>query len=219
MSKFITLRNLSRFLDKIKGIFVKAATNTTKGHVVTFGDDGKTIIDSGFEIKSSVPANADFTNTTYEAATTTKDGLLTSTDKTKIDGIAEGAQANVLESVKVNGTAVPIADKAVNIDLSSYAKTSALSSYAIKESLDDYAKKSDLTNVYTYKGTVNTYAELPTSGLTEGWVYNIETADDTHNIKAGDNVAWNGTSWDNLSGLLELDIQEVTESEIDALFA
>lgn len=218
MRKIITLSNLSRFLDKIKGIFVKAADGTTKGHVVTFGDDGKTITDSGFTIAKSVPSTAKFTDTTYTAATTSKDGLMTSADKTKLDGVAEGAQVNTLESVKVNGTAVSITDKSVNIDLSSYAKTSALSSYATKTSLNDYAKKTDIASVFIYKGSVENYAALPTTA-TIGWVYNVETADAAHNIKAGDNVAWNGTSWDNLSGILELDIEEVTEAEIDALFA
>lgn len=59
-------------------------------------------------------------------ATTEKDGFLSKEDKAKLDGIATGAQVNVLEGVKVNGTDVPIADKKVNIDLSSYAKTTAV---------------------------------------------------------------------------------------------
>lgn len=92
------------------------------------------------------------------------------------------------------------------------------STYATKTSLDNYAKKSDIASVYIYKGSVANYAALPSNAET-GWVYNIEAADDTHSIKAGDNVAWNGAEWDNLSGVLELDIQEVAESEIDALFA
>lgn len=214
----LTLKNaFGYFLDKIKGIFVKAASGTTKGHVVTFGDDGKTIIDSGFTIAKSVPADADFANTTYTAATTSKDGLLTSTDKTKLDGVEEAAQVNTLESVKVNGTAVPVTDKSVNIDLSGYAKTSALSSYATTDSLDAYAKKSDISNVYIYKGTVANYAALPATAEI-GWVYNVEAADAANNIKAGDNVAWNGTSWDNLSGIFEVDIPEITEADIDELF-
>lgn len=56
-------------------------------------------------------------------ATTEKDGFLSKEDKAKLDGIATGAQVNVLEGVKVNGTDVAIVDKKVNIDLSSYAKT------------------------------------------------------------------------------------------------
>ena len=55
-------------------------------------------------------------------ATTEKDGFLSKEDKAKLDGIAEGAQVNVLEGVKVDGTELEIVDKKVNIDLSSYAK-------------------------------------------------------------------------------------------------
>lgn len=55
-------------------------------------------------------------------ATTEKDGFMSKEDKAKLDGIAEGAQANVLEGVKVDGTELEIVDKKVNIDLSSYAK-------------------------------------------------------------------------------------------------
>lgn len=56
-------------------------------------------------------------------ATTEKDGFLSKEDKAKLDGIATGAQVNVLEGVKVNGTDVAIVDKKVDINLSSYAKT------------------------------------------------------------------------------------------------
>ena len=44
------------------------------------------------------------------------------TEKSKLDGIAEGAQVNVIEKVQVNGVdlAVADADKAVNIDLTNY---------------------------------------------------------------------------------------------------
>ena len=56
---------------------------------------------------------------------------------TKVDQIiAEGGEPNVIETVKVNGTALtPDAEKAVNIDLSGYAKTTNLPT-----------KVSDLTN-------------------------------------------------------------------------
>lgn len=50
-------------------------------------------------------------------------GFFSNDEKTKLAGIEVGAQVNKLESVKVNGTALDIAEKAVNIDLSAYAKT------------------------------------------------------------------------------------------------
>lgn len=244
MAKFLTLDGLSYFLTKIRGIFVGAATGTTKGHVVTFGDDGKTITDSGFTIGKSVPANADFTahtaftttangvvpaptasntgkflkgdgtwatptNTTYTAATASKDGLMTSADFTKLGGIEAGADVNVIESVKVNNKAVTITDKSVNIDLSSYATSSAVA--------ETYAKKTDISGVYKYKGTKETYSALPTTGNTTGDVWNIAAADEANNIKAGDNVAWDGTKWDNLSGVLV--VPAIENSDIDALFA
>jgi hypothetical protein len=49
-----------------------------------------------------------------------------STINSKLSGIAAGAQVNVIETVKVNGSALAVSSKAVNIDLSEYAKTSAL---------------------------------------------------------------------------------------------
>ena len=39
----------------------------------------------------------------------------------KLEGIEAGAEVNVIETVKVNGTALGVTDKAVNIDLSAYA--------------------------------------------------------------------------------------------------
>lgn len=57
-----------------------------------------------------------------------------------------------------------------------------------------------LTTVYKYKGSVATYADLPTTGQKVGDVWNVETADPDHGIKAGDNVAWDGAQWDTLGG-------------------
>ena len=61
-----------------------------------------------------------------------------------------------------------------------------------------------LTSVYTYKGSVENYSSLPDSGQKVGDTYNVRNADDEHGIKAGDNVAWNGTGWDDLSGQIDL---------------
>lgn len=61
-----------------------------------------------------------------------------------------------------------------------------------------------LATVYKYKGSVETYADLPTSGQKVGDVYNVKQADPNHKIKAGDNVAWDGTAWDILAGDTDL---------------
>lgn len=61
-----------------------------------------------------------------------------------------------------------------------------------------------LATVYKYKGSVETYSDLPTSEQQIGDVYNVKQADPDHNIKAGDNVAWDGEKWDILAGDTDL---------------
>lgn len=83
--------------------------------------------------------------------------------------------------------------------------TVAASTYLRKDDANTtYAKKTDITNIYKFKGTKTNYADLPTTGVVTGDVWNITNANAEHGIKAGDNVAWNGTAWDNLSGVTDL---------------
>lgn len=72
----------------------------------------------------------------------------------------------------------------------------------IKEAVDGALGK--VTGAMKYAGSVNTYADLPTANRNPGDVYNVKTADSTHGIKAGENVAWNGTDWDPLGGTVDL---------------
>ena len=81
-----------------------------------------------------------------------------------------------------------------------------------------YAKKSDISNVYKFKGTKTNYADLPTTDRVTGDVWNITNADAEHGIKAGDNVAWDGTAWDNLSGIVDLSAYATTATT-DAMSA
>lgn len=64
--------------------------------------------------------------------------------------------------------------------------------------------ESKISTVYKYKGSVDNYSDLPTENNQVGDVYNIVNADPTHDIQAGDNVAWNGTTWDKLGGDVDL---------------
>lgn len=48
-----------------------------------------------------------------------------------------------------------------------------------------------ITSVYRYKGSVETFEDLPTSGQKVGDVYNVEK-------EAGRNYAWDGSNWDAL---------------------
>ena len=124
-------------------------------------------------------------------------------DKTKLEGVATGAQVNVIESISIDGTAQTITDKAVALDLTAYAK------------------KSDVASALSYKGTVPSFSELPITDLNTGDVYNITAAGGTDAngtaIKAGDNVAYNGTGWDVLAGTTDLS-SYFTKTEIAQQF-
>ena len=114
------------------------------------------------------------------------------------------AQANVLESVSVNGTKQTITEKGVNITVPTAA--SDLSDY------NTLALKSDITAVYKYKGSVATASALPvagTAGLEVGHVYNVE--------EDNQNYAWTGTTWDPLGEVFV--IESITNAEIDAILA
>lgn len=124
----------------------------------------------------------------------------------------------------------------VNKKLADYIKTETvenkLSAYAKTADLSVYAKKSDIAKAVNYKGSVNSYSDLPKSAMAVGDMYNITTEDKANGIKAGDNVVYNGNSWDNMGGTIDLsgyatkeELQQkmnetpfATESDIIALF-
>ena len=60
--------------------------------------DAKTT--NGHTVNSNVPANAKFTDTTYDVATSTKNGLMSTADRIKFDGIETGAQVNTITGIK-----------------------------------------------------------------------------------------------------------------------
>ena len=60
-----------------------------------------------------------------------------------------------------------------------------------------------LSSVYRFKGSVQTYANLP-SNASVGDVYNVESAYGSY--PAGTNFAWNGEAWDALGGSITAEI-------------
>ena len=81
---------------------------------------------------------------------------------------------------------------------------------------------SSVTNTYFYAGSI-TASQLPTSNQKVGQTYNL--TDTSAYGPAGTNVAWNGTAWDALAGIVDLtpylqisSIVDYTASEVDALW-
>ena len=65
-----------------------------------------------------------------------------------------------------------------------------------------------LTSAVKYRGSVASYSALPTTGLSTGDMYNVKAAGGTDAngtaIKAGDNLVYNGSGWDDQSGTVDL---------------
>lgn len=105
----------SEYTDAIADIAAnKSAIDTLKG--TGAGSVSKAVNDAieGLHI-GDYAKSADVENTYVKKNGT--DRLFTVAEGTKLAGIAEGAQVNVIESIKLNGTALSIDAKAVNIPL------------------------------------------------------------------------------------------------------
>lgn len=106
--------------------------------------------------------------------------------KSTIDGlVSTGGQANVIETVKVNGTALPVTDKAVNVDLSGYAL------------------KTDIASVYRVKGSI-TYSSLIALTTAEvGDVYNVTDKNGANYVCITAKTA-GASAWDELGATIDL---------------
>lgn len=117
--------------------------------------------------------------------------------KTKLDGIADEAQVNVIESITIDGKTQTVTDKCVALDLSAYAKAS------------------DVASAIVFKGLVENFSNLPATGNSIGDAYNIKTSGGTDTngtaISAGDVVAYTETGWVVMAGATDLSNYVVKE--------
>lgn len=137
--------------------------------------------------ESQIPDKA-LKDTTYNAASTTESGLLTSENFKKLKDIESGAQANKIETIKKNGVIIPINSKVVDIKVP--VKVSELNNDSNYITTNDLETKLSNLNAVTY----NYMNELPTTGE-KNIIYIVPSA------KSGDkNVKtewlWTGTEWE-----------------------
>jgi len=197
MSKFLSLEKLSTLVQNIKDKFV--AKEAGKG----LSTNDYTTTEK--EKLAGIAEGAN--NYTHPAHTAKNSGLY----KVTVDAQGHVSAATAATKEDITALGIPAQDTTYN---AATASANGLMSKADKAKLDafgaasTYAKKSDLTNVYKYKGSVKTKADLPT-GATGGDVYNVE-AD-------GMNYGWTGAAWDALGATFT--IEEITDAEINAMFA
>ena len=178
--------------------FTEHAANLYK---ITVNAEGHVAAASAVQKADIVALGIPAQDTTYELATADKEGLQSAAHFTKVEGIEAGAQVNKLESVSVNGSALTITNKGVNIDLS------------------NYVTKGDVASAVEYQGSVATFADLPTDAE-KGDMYNVVAAwkgTDGVDHAAGTNVVFNGSSWDAMATMIVMNA--IANADIDALFA
>ena len=97
-----------------------------------------------------------------------------------------------------------------------------MAGYGIADAYTKDEVDAKMSSALEYKGSKDTYADLPTTGNKKGDVWNIVNADAAHGVNAGDNVAWNGTTWDVLAGTMDLsaymlaaDLVAISNTELD----
>ena len=165
------------------------------------------------------------------------DNNFSDADKAKLNGIEENANhyelpiasAETLGGVRIgkgldideHGIVTTVVNPDITMKWSQITNTpSTLAGYGItdaatKEELEEVEAK--LSNVFKYKGSVATYADLEEIEDPEvGDVYNV--------IETEKNYAWSGTAWDDLGGIVDLsnywskeDLIPLTREDIDEI--
>lgn len=144
---------------------------------------------SRFEVWDSITALANKVDVVAGKGLSTND--YTTAEKNKLAGIAAGAEVNV--NADWNATSG---------DAQILNKPTTLAGYGITNAYTKAETDIMMTAVYKYKGVVATSANLPSTGMVVGDVWNVT---DT-NI----NYAWDGSVWDPLGGVVGADVSLAT---------
>ena len=224
---------------KLKGIATGAEVNT----INTVKVNGTALTpDSSKAVDVTVPTKtSDLTNDSdfiEDASYVHTDKNFTASYETKLKGVATGAEVNVINSIKVNGTAQSITNKAVDQTASQVESAITGKGYQTASDVEN-AINEKIGSTYKPKGSIP-FANLPAlSSSVEGFVYNITDSFTTNanfvegagkTYPAGTNVVVVNTSgstykYDVLSGFIDLsgyvedsDLVAITNAEIDAIF-
>lgn len=219
----LDLDGLSHFLLLLKDIFPLISAVPTKVSDLT-NDSGfsanviETVKVNGSALTPDGNKAVDVTVPSYSPATTSANGLMSKEDKSKLDGIDASADVNVIETVKVNGSALtPDANKAVSISVPT--KVSDITNDSGYQTASDVA-----TAIAGITGlSFEIVQTLPSTG-SAGKIYLISNSGTSTNVYDEYiyyNNAWEmlGTTAVDLSGYYNTsNLRAITNAEIDALF-
>lgn len=126
-------------------------------NTITFSDGTSIIIKNGTKGAKGDKGDAGTNATTTVVATTSANGLMSKDDKSKLDGIATGANKTTVDSALSSTSTNPVQNKVINTALAGKANSS------------------HTHNVSSYKGGINYSDAMPTA-LTAGmfWIGNAK---------------------------------------------
>ena len=114
-----------------------------------------------------------------------------------------GLQGDLTGSAEFDGSGdttinavIPMANETVSGKMKLYSTTGD----NVDGTMTQAAITARLSSIYRFKGSVDTYYDLPSSGNTLGDVYYVVNDNIENSIPAGTNLAWNGTGWSKLIG-------------------
>ena len=173
-------------------------------------------VGSGFDLGANLPLD----NRTVQATLADRDsmptiqlveGLFVYVKENKTAYILKGFDpdgSNRVWETVATGKVVEIIDS-LESDKTD-AALSAAQGKALKTLIDDL--KASVAAALDYKGTKDSYDQLPSSGNKKGDVWNVVAAHGT--TPAGTNYAWDGAKWDPLGGTIDLS-GYYTKSQVD----
>ena len=126
-------------------------------NTITFSDGTSITIKNGTKGAKGDKGDAGTNATTTAVATTSTTGLMSSSDKSKLDGITSGANKTIVDSALSSTSTNPVQNKVINTALAGKANSS------------------HTHNVSTYNGGINYSDAIPTA-LTAGmfWIGNAK---------------------------------------------
>lgn len=237
----LTAGDKSDTLNVEAGANMSVTADATGKKVVIAGDYKTATVDTAGLMSGADKAKLNgLSNYDLSAATATKlggvkiggnvdvatDGTISVKDaSTAQKGVVQLSSATDSDSEVVAATAKAV--KAAYVLASGkQSPATSLAGYGIGDAYTKDEIDGMVASSFHYKGTKATYADLPAAAQNKvGDVWNITTKDDAHSVKAGDNVAWTGTEWDVLSGVVDLsaytptaEFVEYTNNEVQAIW-
>lgn len=124
--------------------------------------------------------------------------------KTAVDNFLSG-KASVADLESLSGVVDDNSSSISSIESAKADKSTTLSGYGITDAYTKAEVDNKLSSAMTYKGSVATVGDLPSSAKV-GDIYTVE--------ETGTNYAWDGTQWNSLGGAVDLS-DYYTKGEVD----